>query len=200
MFNPFNKKLYPWTNSIPIYKALKEQINQIGKLENDKLPDEDEFWEDKPFRWVAGGLDSVMGRNLTDNSQADVMNLVQLLIKQTNKPSNKHRKKLYLKVMHENTLNIIDELLDAIHGQSGINYENLYNEAIWLAEKGAHRNVVKFGIALLGLFKTDNHLALIQTLGKHEEFTLFTAVTIQNSIEDSNNQLFELAKCLDGWG
>ncbi|WP_456278795.1 hypothetical protein [Bacillus sp. AK128] len=200
MINPFNKKLYPWTNSVSIYEALKEQVDQIGKIENDKLPDEDEFWGDKPFRWVAGGLDSIIGRNSIDNSQAEVMNLVQLLINQTNKPSNKHRKKLYLKIMQDNTLNIIDELLDAIHGQSVINDENLYNEAIWLAENGAHRNVVKFGIALLGLFRTDNHLSLLQTLGKHEEFTLFTAVAIQNSIEDSNNQLFVLAKYVDGWG
>ncbi|MNO79640.1 hypothetical protein D3C76_708170 [compost metagenome] len=69
-----------------------------------------------------------------------------------------------------------------------------------MAEHAAHRNVVKFGIAMLGLFQNEQEKDLLLTLGRHEEFTLYAAVAIHNGMEDSNQVLFELAQHVHGWG
>ncbi|TCT25453.1 hypothetical protein EDD68_1035 [Melghiribacillus thermohalophilus] len=62
MFQFFDKNnLYPWINKKPLYEAIKEQVDQHGKVVDDKLPDDEEFWSDEPVRWGAGGLDSMFG-------------------------------------------------------------------------------------------------------------------------------------------
>ncbi|MBO8155078.1 MAG: limonene hydroxylase [Bacillaceae bacterium] len=196
-----NHNLYPWMNRKTIYEVIKEQVDQHGRVVDDKLPDDEDFWSDEPVRWVAGGLDNIFGHHVSNNKQADVSKLVSLFLKQCKKPTNRNRKKLYLSLLEEHAVSIIDDFLDALRAkETFINVENLYNEAYWLAERGTHRNPVKFGIAILGLFQTDHHLELITTLGVHDEFTLFSAVAIQNSTDKSNDYLFQLAKSVDGWG
>jgi hypothetical protein len=62
------------------------------------------------------------------------------------------------------------------------------------------REPVKFGIAILGLFRGAENEDLIQTLGRHDEFTLFCAVALSNSCEQSEKSLWTLARNVDGWG
>ena len=50
-----------------------------------------------------------------------------------------------------------------------------------LASQSRARNAVKLGIALLGLVKGADNRDLLMTLGRHEEFTLFSAVALANS-------------------
>jgi hypothetical protein len=202
MFNQlFTSNLYPWKGKQSLYEAIKGNLDDKGILQNDILPDDEEFWGGKPFRWVAGGLDGAFGHHASSEDNKLVVNtIVNLLVKNSRRPSNKLKRKIYLKLLTEDTLSVIDDILELLREQSGVNHSNLYEEAYWLASEGTHRNVVKFGIALLGLFQTDKHLELIMTLGKHEEFTLFSAVAIQNGIVNGNEQLFELAKFVDGWG
>ncbi|MEQ4481454.1 limonene hydroxylase [Cohnella silvisoli] len=176
-------------------------MNGLVGLTDDKLTDDEEFWAGHQFRWVAGGIDGAFGHHSGGgNEEANVKEMVQLLAKQSRKPSNKTRRATYLKLMQKDVISVIDPLLEALRKHPGINVQNLYNEVFWLAETGAHRNVVKFGIALLGQFETENHRDLVLTLGKHDEFTLYSAVAIQNSLESANEALFELAKSVNGWG
>ncbi|QHW31841.1 limonene hydroxylase [Paenibacillus rhizovicinus] len=202
MISLFKKEeLYPWAGKPSIYASIQEQLDRHGRIVDDKLPDDEAYWADQPFRWVAGGLDGAFGRHAGgERQEASVHELAKLLAKLSRKPGMRTRRAVYVKLMEEDILGMIDPLLDALRGFPGIRLEQLYQEATWLAEHGAHRNVVKFGIALLGRFETELHRDLILTLGKHEEFTLYASVAVQNSLANVNQELFELAQFVHGWG
>lgn len=193
--------LHPWTGKPSIYETIKANVGDTGILVDDMLPDDEEFWEGKGIRWVAGGLDGAFGHHAVGgHEEATVRDLVQLLAKQSRHPGNKNRRATYIRLMQEDIIHLIDPLLEALQNAPGVNVQNLYSEAYWMAEHGVHRSVVKVGIALLGQFQSEHHKQLILTLGKHDEFTLYAAVAIQNSFENGNEVLFELAQKTNGWG
>ncbi|MGQ7890594.1 limonene hydroxylase [Paenibacillus sp. WC2504] len=186
-----------WEGKTSIYSFIKEQGETVGG----SLPDDEEFWSGSKLRWVAGGLDGAFGHHARPGQMTDETDeLVHLLAKQSRNSKNSIRKALYTKLEKTDISSQIDSILEALRKQPGIKPDALFKEAKWFAENGAHRNVVKFGIALLGLFQNEQVKELLLTLGMHDEFTLYAAVAIQNGMEDSNQVLFELAKHVHGWG
>ncbi|MGG4218157.1 limonene hydroxylase [Paenibacillus jamilae] len=194
--------LYPWVGKLSIYETIKQGLDSQGRLTDDHLPDDEEYWAGHTMRWVAGGLDGAFGHHGAggDEETDKIKDLAQLLSRQCRKPGMKTRRETYIRLMEENALSLIDPLLDAVREHQAIQPDRLYGEARWLAEHGAHRNVVKFGIALLGLLETDQHHELILMLAKHDEFTLYAAVAIRNISEQANEQLYKLASQVHGWG
>lgn len=194
----FNKAVRPiWEGKTSIYSYIKEQ----GESVDGSLPDDEEFWSGSKIRWVAGGLDGAFGHHAGPGKVTDeASELAYMLAKQSRKPKNSTRKALYAKLVKMDIGSMIDAILDEVRKQPGIQPGALFHEAKWLAENAVHRNVAKFGIALLGLFQNEQVKELLLTLGRHDEFTLYAAVAIQNGMEDSNQVLFELAKCVHGWG
>ncbi|NBD24251.1 limonene hydroxylase [Paenibacillus glycinis] len=196
------EELYPWAGRQSIYAAVKAQLERHGRIEDDKLPDDEEFWDGHRLRWVAGGLDGAFGHHggRDEDANRKVKAIAQALAKLSRKPGPRTRRAAYLLLMQKDALGVIDPLLDALGGFPGVQPHQLYREATWLTENAAHRNVVKFGIALLGRFETELHRDLVVALGKHEEFTLYASVAIQNSLANVNRELFELAQNVHGWG
>ncbi|KHL95409.1 limonene hydroxylase [Paenibacillus sp. IHB B 3415] len=186
-----------WEGRPSIYSHIQGQ----GESVDGSLPDDEEFWSGDKIRWVAGGLDGAFGHHggpakMTDEARE----LVRLLAKQSRKPKNSTRKALYAKLVKTDIGGMIDEVIDEVRKHPGIQPDTVFLEAKWLAEHAAHRNVVKFGIAMLGLFQNGQVKELLLTLGRHEEFTLYAVVAIHNGMEDSNQVLFELAGQVHGWG
>ena len=202
MMNSFNQNtLYPWAGKPSIYEYIVSALDDEGRLRDAKLPDDEEYWAGHAVRWVAGGMDGTFSHHAGGQADtAKVQALVQLLVKQSRSPGNKTRRATYLKLMQEEVLSVIDPLLESLREHPGVVIPKLYQEAECFARYGAHRNVVKLGIALLGQFETERHRELVVTLGKHDEFTLYSAVAIRGSLEHANETLFELAKAVDGWG
>lgn len=205
MFNFFKKNtvLLPWVGRESIYNYIKRNLDKEGKLssECEELPDSAEFYEDKSFRWVAGAMDGVMGHHGgTGEENVEVYRILKLIRKQVAKPNNAARRETYMAFMNDEILGYVDPLLDLLRNQSDLNFDVLYEEAKWFASEGAHRGVVKMGVALLGLFNCEQDEELLFTLGKSEEFTLYAAVAIQNGFSDPNEKLFGLAKSVHGWG
>jgi hypothetical protein len=206
MFNFLKRKnttLLPWVGKETIYNYIKINLDSEGKLptECEDLPDSAEFYEDKPLRWVSGAMDSVMSHHSGSSDEEDkVLMISKLLRQQIAKQSNFTRRETYIAFMDDDILGFVDPLLEHLRKQSDLNIRVLYDEAKWFAKEGVHRGVVKMGIALLGLFNCEQDEELLMTLGKHEEFTLFVSVAIVNGFTNSNQKLFELAKCVQGWG
>ncbi|KPV58025.1 limonene hydroxylase [Paenibacillus sp. A3] len=202
MMSIFNQNtLYPWAGKPSIYEYIVSALGDQGRLNDARLPDDDEYWAGHSVRWVAGGMDGTFSHHAGGQAEtAKVQALVQLLVKQSRSPGSKTRRATYLKLMQEDVLSVIDPLLESLREHPGVVIPNLYQEAEWFARYGAHRNVVKLGIALLGQFETERHRELVVTLGKHDEFTLYSAVAIRGSLDNANETLFELAKNVDGWG
>ncbi|MFD1175353.1 limonene hydroxylase [Paenibacillus puldeungensis] len=193
-----NKAVRPlWEGKTSIYSYIREQ----GEAVDGSLPDDEEFWAGSKFRWVAGGLDGALGHHaMTSEKKEKAQELARRLAKHFRKPKNSTRKLLYAELVETDIGSMIDDILAEVRKMPGIRPGAVYDEAIWLAEHGAHRNAVKFGIALLGLFQNEDVKELLLTLGRHDEFTLYAAVAIQNGMEDSNEVLFELARQVHGWG
>lgn len=195
MINLFGRA--PWEGKPSIYTYILDQ----GMAVDGSLPDDEEFWAGNKLRWVAGGLDGALGHHAAPGSMTDeVHELVHLLAKQSRKPSRSVRKLIYAKLIKMDLGGMMDDILTEIRKHPGMQPNQIFSEGKWLAEHAAHRNAVKFGIALLGLFENDHVKELLLTLGRHEEFTLYAAVAIQNGMGHSNDVLFELAKQVHGWG
>ncbi|WP_244869174.1 limonene hydroxylase [Paenibacillus lactis] len=194
----FNQaKRMPWEGKTSIYDHIRQQ----GGTVDGSLPDDEEFWAGSRMRWVAGGLDGALGHHAAPaGASEDVRELIRLLVKLTRKPGTLKRKAVYEQLMKLDIGGSIDAVLEEIRQAPGIEPEPLFYEAKWFAECGAHRNVVKFGMAVLGLFRNEAAKDLLLTLGRHEEFTLYAAVAITNGMENSNDVLFELAQTVHGWG
>jgi hypothetical protein len=209
----FGKKeipLFPWVGKESIYDFLKKHLDDSGKLpvENDDLPDAGEYFDEQKFRWIGGAMDSLTGGAANDSTQS-AQNLYKLLHRQISAPTDRNRRTVYFFALKNEVIGYIDPLLEMIRqefltsqakGGNQAKHDLLKQEAIWLATRGAHRGPVKLGIALLGLFSGDDQLDTLLILGKHDEFTLYSAVAIQNTTTHPNQRLFELAKCVDGWG
>lgn len=206
MFNFLKRRntiFLPWSGKESIYSYIKKRLDSKGKLcpDFEELPDSTEFYKDKPFRWVSGAMEGIMGYHAGQNKEKNkVISISKLLRRQIANPSNATRRETYIAFMDDDILGYIDPLLEHLRKQSDLNSQVLYEEAKWFAMEGAHRGVIKMGIALLGIFNCENDEDLLMTLGKHEEFTLFVSVAIKNSFTNSNQKLFELAKCVHGWG
>lgn len=188
----------PWAGKTSIYSYIREQ----GEAIDGSLPDDEAYWAGSKLRWVAGGLDGSLGHHAAVSGELSdgARELVELLAKQSRKPSRRKRAVIYSKLMESNLIGQIDAVLEAVRKHPGMQPGPLFEEALWLAEHGAHRNVVKFGIALLGLYHNESVKELLLTLARHDEFTLYAVVAIRNGMEDSNDVLFELAQQVHGWG
>lgn len=98
-------------------------------------------------------------------------------------------------------INIADILQDYV----GENHENLYadnifNGALYLMLESTRRESVKAGIVLIDLFEYEYDVKnYIRVLGLSDEFTLFSAKTMMEW-ENSNLEIFEMAKRVYGWG
>ncbi|MDI4648618.1 hypothetical protein [Cohnella hashimotonis] len=192
--------LYPWAGKPSVFDTIVLRTDQDGKLKSQTLPDDDEY-ADKPERKEALRQQSLEGigpiGSIEDEGAAK--ELARLLIRLSRDRNVRNRRAAYLALMREESLDAISPALQALHKLPGLNAGNLYEEALWMARHGVHRNVVKFGLALLSQYGSDRHRELAFTLGKHEEFTLYAASALL-SMEQSSKLLCELARCVDGWG
>lgn len=97
----------------------------------------------------------------------------------------------------------IDELQDyIIENRETLSIVNMYNSAVKLALASLNKENVKFGLSILELLNIKNNEELknaVRTLGLCDEFTLF-AVFIMLRWENGNDEIFELAKRVHGWG
>ncbi len=191
----------PWKDYPCIYEHIKNNIDPTGKLSDagDKLPDDSRRFKEGDLRWVSGGMDGTFGHHGGGNRKA-----VNKIAKLTKKISENGRRKdkieIYNLLIEDNLMDFIDPTLEKIVNLNVHSEPHLHNWAKWLAFESPDRGAVKFGIALLGLIRDKEDLEKLLILGKHEEFTLFVAVAISNTLENAETYLWELAKYVDGWG
>ncbi|CAI6076730.1 hypothetical protein [Cohnella sp. JJ-181] len=192
--------LYPWAGQPSAYDAIVLRTGQDGKLKSQALPDDDDY-ADKPerrdFLRQYGMEGYVPVGEAWDEGAAKP--LTRLLVRLSRERSVRNRRAAYIALMRDESLDALSPALQALHKLPGLHAGNLYEEALWMARHGAHRNVVKFGLALLSQYGSERHKELAFTLGKHEEFTLYAASALIG-MEQASKTLCELARCVDGWG
>jgi hypothetical protein len=194
----------PWDEHPSIYEHVQSHIDpaKCGLTDGgETLPDEERLSAGSQIRWAAGAMDGVathhMGAAETDEQVKATVNLVLAYCDQ---PTAKNKHAIYQHIIDQSIVSIIDSVLEGLVSQESINHDRLYELARSFVTEATDREPVKFGLAVLGLYEHSDHVELFQTLGRHDEFTLYCAVALTNSSDDPEVALWELAQSVDGWG
>lgn len=195
----------PWGERPSIYSHILAHIRpgEHGLSEGGELlPDEELARGDSLLGWAPGALDGVFGHHADAASSAQAaQKILAGLQALTEKADDDRAAALYSLLTKHSALEHVDHLLDTVVAEAArLDPERLHAVARWLATGAADREPVKCAISLMGLFQGDHDRDLLLTLGRHEEFTLYVTVALQNTIEDSELSLWALACLVTGWG
>ena len=194
----------PWSDEPSIHRFLHEHLRSAtGSLSRAgvQLPDEDRVLRRSGagVRWVAGGLDGAFGHHISGSDAEEVARRIVAATRAlSEKASNDRAAALYTLLMDYPALQFTDALLPLIVETTHL--DRVQRVARWLAKKAPDREPVKAAIAILGVVSRGEDRELLLTLGRHEEFTLFSAVALSNSEEAPDALLWDLAQHVTGWG
>lgn len=194
----------PWDQRPSILEHISSHVDPIksGLTEGgEKLPDDERINAGSKVRWAAGAMDGVATHHMGGGEIGEqVGKTVELVLEYCRQPTATNKASLYNNIIEENTVSIIDDVIEAITSEEAIDHQRLYELAYSFVTEATDREPTKFGIAILGLFGEAGNAELLQTLGRHDEFTLFCAVALANSTDAPDRSLWTLARNVDGWG
>lgn len=189
-----------WRTDQSILEFISSHIDADGKLskEGEDLPDEKV--ENEKVRFAAGLTDAMFGVDESKESKERIQELAALF-KKIAHGDRSAENQFYDRITgDESVIGIIDEFLEEISKHELPILPYLFAFANDLATRSAHRNAVKFGIAVLGVCQDNSVLPDIKMLGLHDEFTVFATVAITSLSADPVNDLWDQARKVDGWG
>jgi hypothetical protein len=191
-----NIEFLPWNHKEKIVPFIQQQIQTHNKIVDDYLPDDEYLYDENDPRLAAGLFDQLIENTANPTY---VKKLIKLFEEQLHDPSTNTRKATYEKIISDNIASysheFIEQFLEAQFDESLVQ-----QEAIWLLEHAAHREVVKFAIIVLGCTNCEKYKSLLFTLGMHEEFTSYVIFALKNGTIEANKQIWLLAQVVHGWG
>lgn len=194
----------PWDGRPSILEHVRSHvaIDGPGMAEGGyTLPDEERIAQGSKIRWAAGAMDGVATHHMgAGEDEEAVRKTAELVVAYSRQPTASNKAAVYRHVVAGHVVSIIDPVIEALVNQGDIGHDRLYELARSFVTEAPDRETVKFGIALLGLFRRPEDLDLFQALGRHDEFTLFCAVAVGNASEDPDEALWTLARNVTGWG
>lgn len=190
----------PWENRKSIFEHIGENLLEDGCLDSNavNLPDEDVRYKENDIRWVAGGMDGAFGHH--ESSNESNVELAKLTQKIATHGRTNDKMKFYNIAMEDNIISMIDNVLEEIIRMQVNITQNLMEWIEFLAFKSPDRGAVKVGIALIGAMGAENYKDRLKIIARHEEFTLYVSVALLNMSENAEQELWELAKYVHGWG
>jgi len=189
-----------WGNRPSLYRHVREHIwpDETDLAEDgETLPDEERVRGESKIGWAPGAMDEVFGG--IHNAERVVDEIVRALRGLTEEATTESAAELYSLLAEHRAVDYINPLLESV-SEEDMDRERLRAVARWLATEAPDREPVKAGIALLGVSHGSADREVLLTLGRHEEFTLYTAVALLNTVEEPESQLYELARHVTGWG
>jgi len=186
---------------VAIYEHVRRFVDPSGRLPDEVgLPDDAKVMSD--LCWVPGAMDGVFGRHGGAASTDRATTVAGLLTTACRRPSVRNLRALYTGVTDDDVMSYVDALIETLSREPP-ERQALHAIGRWLATTAADRGPVKLGVALLGIAGMGTNIddiAVVRTLGAHEEFTLYCAVAVSNGIADPESELWALAASVDGWG
>lgn len=188
--------ILPWRHKEKIVPFIERQIQTHNKIVEDALPD-DEYLYDENHPPMAAGLSDLFVDDVPIPFY--VKKFLKLFKRQLEHPTDKTRKATYEEIISDNIASYGEEFIERFK-QAEWDESLVQQEALWLLEHAAHREVVKFSIAVLGCTNCEPYKDLLFTLGRHEEFTLYVSFALKNGTKEANNHIWQLAQSVHGWG
>ncbi|MFO0925745.1 MAG: hypothetical protein U0736_01750 [Gemmataceae bacterium] len=189
---------HPWQTGPSIVDVLR---GWDGTTPCD-LPDE--AADGDQIRFAAGAWDGILGHHcagLDEQAEARLIDrLLAALRDLVQTDTDAARAHLYDLLVGESLVRHIDLFIRELTTQEGIGPAAVRRHARWLVRHAAHRNPLKFGIALLGLTGDESDLDVLRLLARHDEFTLFAAVAAAGHVADAVEEWWAMAQQVSGWG
>ena len=185
-----------------IYQLIRESITEEGILSEDfVLPEEN---SSSGVHWAHGAMDGVFIYHMAHSSLNDdqIAGMAKALEAASSGDVDK-ADQLFAEWTEKNrAVGVVDELQQyIIDHQSGLNAGNIYRTALHMIMNSAHTECVKIGLETLELFRepASETKDVIRCLGLCDEFTIFSVWNMWKWT-DGNNEIFSLAKKVNGWG
>ena len=190
-----NKQLE--TKDLSIYELIKNSIQNNGELPEDfKLPPKDP----NGVPWADGAMDGVYIYHTVGNEEdiEPLKNIVFQISEGKFEEAETNLDKLdFSMVSRTNSL-----LSWIIQEQKQINLNNLYEFASSRLVTTKNIEVIKFCLSVLTIMNVETDAETIEKvkiLALSDEFTLY-CLNIFVKLENSNKEIFEIAKKVKGWG
>ena len=193
---------YEVYNQTTIYDYIYNHLNKEGYLDRDfSLPKSD---DENRMMFADGALDGISiyhmpNVTLDDDTRAQ---LAKALREAANgNPSEAND--IFLDVKeHHNAVDFVLGLQDYIMDHmDSLDPNELWHYAFYLMLNETDRELVKIGLSILELFREPEEKIkrAFRTLGLSDEFTLFVIFNMKHW-ENANEEIFNLAKHVYGWG
>ncbi|NLT12454.1 MAG: hypothetical protein GXY06_08605 [Clostridiaceae bacterium] len=158
----------------------------------------------KVVRFANGAEDGIRIYHFGVTEAPDIAAEISKIIrKDVKKHGAKPNTRLIELVRTHTALSLVDHLIQDISGNSrGIILTNFAAYACRLAFESSDKEVVKLGVALLGIMETEGEEEITQsllTLAACDEFTLYVVTALLNR-SDTDELLWQIAKNVRGWG
>ena len=190
-----------WRTDKSILKFLSSNLDDNGNLAETANDLPDEIKNDDKIRFAPGLMDAMFGADDSDDSKKRTGELTKHLKRIALKGDKTSEQKFFqLITENEGVIGIIDDFLQSVVNDALPIQPYLFNYAKDLGTKTDKKNAVKFGIAILGVCQNKSIINEIKILGLHDEFTVYSSIAIANLSDNVENDFWELAQKVDGWG
>ena len=185
------------TKDLSIYELIKNSIQNNGELPEDfKLPPKDP----NGVPWADGAMDGVYIYHLVENEE-DIEPLKNIVFqisegKFEEAQNNLENLDFFMVSRRDPLLNWI------IQEQKQININNLCEFTISQLSTSKNIEVIKFCLCVLEIINLETEkdtIEKVKILALSDEFTLY-CLNILKNLENSNEEIFEIAKKVKGWG
>ena len=190
-------------------KSIYETI--MAAMENGKmprhfaLPDTGPEFDNKKIKMAPGAMDGINIYHFSaeEPTEEDFQDMVTAVVAASSGNVQDAYTMLLELGRKFRAINIIDELQDCVRKHADeLDAEQLYRFAVMdLLLEGRDIECVKFGLELLELFdEPDEYVKqIVRNLGLYTEFTIFSVFNMKRW-ENGNEEIFRLAKNVEGWG
>ncbi len=186
----------PWANKERIVPYLEQQVQEHGRIVNTDLPDDEYLYDEHHPKFAPGLSDRLLADAVTPFY---TKKLIKLFMEQVENPTKQTRKATYEKIQEEKVISYFHELVELFMQQEK-DEERVQQEALWLLEHAAHREVVKFALVIFGCTNCEVYKERLQAIAFHEEFTGVALFALKNGTRNANDFIWHLAKTVKGWG
>jgi hypothetical protein len=201
------KRRYYWEESPSIYVHISGHVQpgQTGlRAGGEALPDDARVAAASSLPWAPGAKDGVVTHHVgaTDSVERDAVAnaALDLVVRFCDDPTPENRQKVHEYVCDKQVIDFIDLFMLGLVKDRQPDPAMVYELARSLAIDSPDREPVKLGVALLGVFQGFAEQSVFKTLGRHDEFTLFCVVALKSTLEHPDEDIWELARNVTGWG
>ncbi len=189
-----------------IYRHVREHVapGEPGLLPGGlELPDDDEYGQLGRVVYIPGASDVLGGSpgQVPLEKAGDMVDeIIGTLRRLSKKPSVDHILQLESLFSTRDTLSVIDPVLRRIVTTDDLDQGIIYQVCRHLFFHTRRRGVLKFCIAVMGLYGVSSDLVHFTTIARHPEFTLYGAVAVIFPGKCPECIWMEIASEVDGWG